>query len=316
MLQSLAIAASDPVKVDNAREMFEDSAGSQLDLRNLDMSGCVSTKSMFDGCSNLEKVLQHWDLRNVRDAEFMFINCKKLTHLDTSNWNLSKLEDAQSMFENCCLLTELDSSKWNLSTLQNAENMFGNCQALTQLDTSNWNLSQLENTRTMFGRCGITTLDTTNWNLSNLNCASQMFASCSSLSSIIGSGNWDLSQLQTAAGMFASCPSLTRGRYAYDFCDTGMVCPLAKMYTLGSNFSGSGLQKLTINGQAFKKLADLGAVQVDRTEYGEDDISEFYEAIMTFTGSVQGDTFVVTGLEKYRSRDGQWEYPEVEEDVE
>ena len=34
----------------------------------------------------------------------------------------------------------------------------------------------------------------------------------------------------------ASCPSLTRGRYAYDFCDTGRVCPLAKMYTLGSGF--------------------------------------------------------------------------------
>ena len=34
----------------------------------------------------------------------------------------------------------------------------------------------------------------------------------------------------------ASCPSLTRGKYAYDFCDTGMVCPLAKMYTLGSSF--------------------------------------------------------------------------------
>ena len=34
----------------------------------------------------------------------------------------------------------------------------------------------------------------------------------------------------------ASCPSLTRGVFAYDFCDTGMVCPLAKMYTLGSGF--------------------------------------------------------------------------------
>ena len=34
----------------------------------------------------------------------------------------------------------------------------------------------------------------------------------------------------------ASCPSFTRGVYAYDFCDTGMVCPLAKMYTLGSGF--------------------------------------------------------------------------------
>ena len=34
----------------------------------------------------------------------------------------------------------------------------------------------------------------------------------------------------------ASCPSFTRGVYAYDFCDTGMVCPLSKMYTLGSDF--------------------------------------------------------------------------------
>ena len=36
----------------------------------------------------------------------------------------------------------------------------------------------------------------------------------------------------------ASCPSLTRGRFAYDYCDTGMICPLAKMYTLGSGYHG------------------------------------------------------------------------------
>jgi tryptophan synthase beta chain len=34
----------------------------------------------------------------------------------------------------------------------------------------------------------------------------------------------------------ASCPSFTRGKFAYDFCDTGMICPLAKMHTLGSGF--------------------------------------------------------------------------------
>ncbi len=34
----------------------------------------------------------------------------------------------------------------------------------------------------------------------------------------------------------ASCPSLTRGKYAYDFCDTGKITPLAKMYTLGCGF--------------------------------------------------------------------------------
>ena len=34
----------------------------------------------------------------------------------------------------------------------------------------------------------------------------------------------------------ASCPSLTRGKYAYDFCDTGRICPLAKMYTIGADY--------------------------------------------------------------------------------
>ena len=34
----------------------------------------------------------------------------------------------------------------------------------------------------------------------------------------------------------ASCPSFTRGKFAYDFCDTGRICPLAKMYTLGADF--------------------------------------------------------------------------------
>ena len=34
----------------------------------------------------------------------------------------------------------------------------------------------------------------------------------------------------------SSCPTLTRGKYAYDYCDTGKVCPLAKMYTLGSGY--------------------------------------------------------------------------------
>ena len=33
-----------------------------------------------------------------------------------------------------------------------------------------------------------------------------------------------------------SCPSLSRGKYVYDYCDTGRICPLAKMYTLGSGF--------------------------------------------------------------------------------
>lgn len=70
----------------------------------------------------------------------------------------------------------------------------------------------------------------------------------------------------------ASCPSLTRGRYAYDFCDTGRVCPLAKMYTLGSSFmpSASHAGGLRYHGMSpvLSQLFDDGlmeAVAVEQT---------------------------------------------------
>lgn len=71
----------------------------------------------------------------------------------------------------------------------------------------------------------------------------------------------------------ASCPSLTRGKYVYDFCDTGMVCPLAKMYTLGSGFipSPSHAGGLRYHGMSsvLSQLYDDGylrAVSVEQTD--------------------------------------------------
>ncbi len=63
----------------------------------------------------------------------------------------------------------------------------------------------------------------------------------------------------------ASCPSLTRGRYAYDFCDTGRVCPLAKMYTLGCDFipSPSHAGGLRYHGMSsiVSELYDQGVIE-------------------------------------------------------
>lgn len=74
----------------------------------------------------------------------------------------------------------------------------------------------------------------------------------------------------------ASCPSLTRGTYAYDFCDTGMVCPLAKMYTLGSDFipSANHAGGLRYHGMSsvLSQLYDDGlmdAISVKQTEVFE-----------------------------------------------
>lgn len=73
-----------------------------------------------------------------------------------------------------------------------------------------------------------------------------------------------------------SCPSLTRGKYAYDYCDTGKVCPLAKMYTLGSGFmpasSHSGGLRYHGMSSTLSKLYDDGlmeATTVTQTEVFE-----------------------------------------------
>ena len=68
----------------------------------------------------------------------------------------------------------------------------------------------------------------------------------------------------------ASCPSFTRGKYAYDFCDTGMVCPLAKMYTLGSSFIPSanhagGLRYHGMSG-ILSELYDQGLMRATSVE--------------------------------------------------
>lgn len=68
----------------------------------------------------------------------------------------------------------------------------------------------------------------------------------------------------------ASCPSLTRGKYAYDFCDTGKVCPLAKMYTLGSDFipSANHAGGLRYHGMSslLSELYDQGLMEATSVE--------------------------------------------------
>jgi len=74
----------------------------------------------------------------------------------------------------------------------------------------------------------------------------------------------------------ASCPSLTRGRFAYDYCDTGRVCPLARMYTLGCDFIPSashagGLRYHGMSSIISQLYADklMDAVAVEQTSVFE-----------------------------------------------
>ena len=79
----------------------------------------------------------------------------------------------------------------------------------------------------------------------------------------------------------ASCPSLTRGVYAYDYCDTGKICPLAKMYTLGSGFipSANHVGGLRYHGMSsiVSQLYDDGIITARSVEQ-----TEVFQAAQTF----------------------------------
>ncbi len=79
----------------------------------------------------------------------------------------------------------------------------------------------------------------------------------------------------------ASCPTLTRGVYAYDYCDTGKVCPLAKMYTLGSGFipasSHSGGLRYHGMTTTLSELYDQGLMEATTVQQ-----TEVFKAAQTF----------------------------------
>jgi len=91
-----------------------------------------------------------------------------------------------------------------------------------------------------------------------------------------GEANYDIIAVEPS-----SCPSLTRGVYAYDYCDTGKICPLAKMYTLGSGFipSANHAGGLRYHGMSsiISQLYDDGIVSARSVEQ-----TEVFQAAQTF----------------------------------
>ena len=84
----------------------------------------------------------------------------------------------------------------------------------------------------------------------------------------------------------SSCPSLTRGKYAYDYCDTGKVCPLQKMYTLGSNYipSASHAGGLRYHGMSATLSALYDQKLIEARAIGQ---TQVFEAA-TFFARVEG----------------------------
>lgn len=93
----------------------------------------TTMSSMFFSCSRLEEIvnIENFCVPNVKNIDFIFDSCSKLTSLDLSKWRLSNIEDAMCAFDGCESLETLNLG--NISdeakqTIRNSSDVFNNCK--------------------------------------------------------------------------------------------------------------------------------------------------------------------------------------------
>ena len=176
----------------------------------LDVSGCATTRAMFDRCKALVTLdVSNWDLRNNTSIRAMFQQCFALTSLDVSNWDVSNVVEAKNAFYECTSLTAIEVGKWNTSKMMNMGYIFDACSLVTEIDVSNWDTSSATNMHGLFKKCNaIKTVDVSKWDTSNVTDFGEMFSFCYALVHVDVS-NWDTRKATNMAVMFQQCNVLT-----------------------------------------------------------------------------------------------------------
>ena len=135
--------------------MFENYAGSTLDLSNFDTRNVSDMCKMFYGCSQLTTLdLSNFDTGNVTDMSDMFWKCKNLLKLDLSNFDTRNVTDMGGMFFDCRNITELDLSNFDTRNVKDMSDMFSKCVSLKLiiLNPASLSLNSIEN---ILSKCNI-----------------------------------------------------------------------------------------------------------------------------------------------------------------
>ena len=138
------------------------------DLSALDVSGCTSFRSMFDGCTSLKVLdLSSWDIRNARNMERMFFLCSSLEKIITGpQWIPHKVTDTDSMFADCESLETIEQAMLDLPSITYCSYMFQDCGSLRTLDLRGMDVRNAGYMRSIFSGCkNLRELDLSGWQI-------------------------------------------------------------------------------------------------------------------------------------------------------
>ena len=189
--------------------MFGSSKLTNLDLSHFDTRNVKYMQCMFLRCPNLTSLdLSHFDTKNVLDMHSMFRECTSLSNLDVSKFKTEKVTNMSDMFYGCSNLASLDISGFNTKNVTDMSGMFYGCSNLTSLDVSGFNTEKVTNMSLMFANCSnLTSLDVSGFNTENVTNMWGMFG-CPNLTSLDVSG-FNTEKVTNMSGMFSGCSNLT-----------------------------------------------------------------------------------------------------------
>ena len=181
-----------------------------LDLSKWDTSKVWGTYAAFAECHNLTTIgnISKFVNSTITYIYSMFLNCKKLISLNTSDWDVSQVVQMQSLFFGCTSLETLDLSSWKTTNTTNMDWMFFDCKKITALDLKNFNTSKVTSLGGMFLRCeSLISLDLSSFNTAAVTDMGGMFNDCKSLTSL-NLSSFNTSKVTTMRSLFQNCQSL------------------------------------------------------------------------------------------------------------
>lgn len=148
-------------------QLFKGCESFNCDLGRWNVSKVTDMSDMFSRCNAFNGDLRHWDVSQVTKMPFMFaVRDGQIGYQRTNSlrfWDVSSLRDAAYMFHNCRRFND-DLSHWNVSSLQNSVSMFEGC-ALFNANLSHWDVSSVIECRRMFAGCAQFTATLAHWDL-------------------------------------------------------------------------------------------------------------------------------------------------------
>ena len=268
-----------------------------VDFSGLDTSASTDFSLMFEGCSQLESIinLSGLDTSAVTDMSDMFHGCSSLESIDLSGFDTAAVTDMRCMFSSCSSLSSLNLSGFDTAAVTDMRCMFSSCSSLSSLNLSGFDTSAVSNMGYMFDSCrSLKSLSLFGFDTKNVNNMDSMFYACSSLKTL-NLSMFDTNAVTNMCNMFWGCTSLE----SLDLSgfDTGAVrimcsmlygCPLTKL-TVGQRFAfhpaGDTYNHATLEG-SWKSSAD-GKL------YPGDALPSFVAATYTKTAP-EPETFTVT----------------------